>query len=196
MAIRAVDAMPMFTWIGILLLAPSIVLTVLDGINGWAQPLHMWSDATHLLFYAYTTVSLIAYMFRDDKVTTDELFAVGATFTVAVWTFAYAYSIINHVYPGSFVATSISSAPERVAQSRAAKSRPRPRGRRTQSDPIASRYRSSTTARSARWRSIRQPRSRKEMPSAFHRSRAASRRRSGRWPSRLVTRHQATSAPY
>lgn len=80
------------------------MLTILDGILGWPQPLHMWSDVTHLLFYGYTTVSLIAYMFRDDKVTTDELFAVGATFTVAVWTFAYAYSIINYLSPGAFAA--------------------------------------------------------------------------------------------
>lgn len=104
MAILAVDATPLFTWIGVLLLAPSVVLTILDGIGGAVGPLHMWSDVVHMLFYGYTTISLIAYMFRDDKVTTDELFAVGATFTVAVWTFAYAYSIINALYPGSFVA--------------------------------------------------------------------------------------------
>ena len=39
-----------------------------------------------------------------DAVTSDELFAVGACFTVAVWTFAYAYSILNYAAPGSFVA--------------------------------------------------------------------------------------------
>ncbi|WP_077349831.1 ion channel [Tessaracoccus flavescens] len=104
MAIRAVNATPMFTWVGILLLVPSVVLTVMDGVTGWTQPVHMISDIFHLLFYAYTTISLIAYMFRDDKVTTDDLFAVGACFTVAVWTFAYAYSILNYAAPGSFVA--------------------------------------------------------------------------------------------
>ncbi|WP_203568846.1 ion channel [Aestuariimicrobium ganziense] len=106
MAIRAVNATPMFTWVGFLLLAPCVVLTVVDGVLGWVQPWHVWSDVFHMLFYAYTTISLIVYMFRDTHVTSDELFAVGACFTVAVWTFAYAFSIIQYLVPGSFVAAS------------------------------------------------------------------------------------------
>lgn len=104
LAIRAVNATPMFTWVGIVLLIPAVIITVADGLFGWTQPLHVWSDVLHMLFYGYTTISLIVYMFRDDKVTHDELFAVGACFTVAVWTFAYAYSIIGFLYPGAFAA--------------------------------------------------------------------------------------------
>ena len=100
LAIRALNATPMFTWVGIVLL----ILTVADGVLGWTQPLHVWSDVLHILFYGYTTISLIVYMFRDDKVTNDEVFAVGAWFTVAVWTFAYAYSIIGLLSPGAFAA--------------------------------------------------------------------------------------------
>ena len=70
LAIRAVNATPMFTWVGIVLL----ILTVADGVLGWTQPLHVWSDVLHILFYGYTTISLIVYMFRDDKVTNDEVF--------------------------------------------------------------------------------------------------------------------------
>ncbi|MGE8232726.1 MAG: ion channel, partial [Stenotrophomonas sp.] len=54
----------------------------------------------------YTSCSLIAYMLQDHKVTRDELFAAGATFTLLAWAFAFAYSVCQHVYPGSFVATS------------------------------------------------------------------------------------------
>ena len=36
--------------------------------------------------------------------TTDELYAVGATFTLVAWGFAYLYAIIQLVQPGCFVA--------------------------------------------------------------------------------------------
>jgi hypothetical protein len=41
------------------------------------------------------------YMFKDDIVTVDELFAAGATFTLLVWGFALVYSVCQQVYPGS-----------------------------------------------------------------------------------------------
>ena len=50
--------------------------------------------------------SLIAYMLQDHKVTRDELFAAGATFTLLAWAFAFAFAVCQQWYPGSFVATS------------------------------------------------------------------------------------------
>ena len=39
-------------------------------------------------------------MLADRRITRDELFAVGATFTLVAWAFAYAYTVA----PGSFTA--------------------------------------------------------------------------------------------
>ena len=41
-------------------------------------------------------------MLAAHTVTRDELFAVGATFTLVAWGFAYAYVVVQAVYPGSF----------------------------------------------------------------------------------------------
>ncbi len=43
-------------------------------------------------------------MLADDKVTTDELFAVGAVFTVIAWAFAHLYVVVQAIYPESFIA--------------------------------------------------------------------------------------------
>ena len=56
------------------------------------------------VFYFYTAYALISYMFEDYWVTKDELFAVGACFTVLVFAFAYLYLAIQEVWPGSFTA--------------------------------------------------------------------------------------------
>ena len=55
-------------------------------------------------FYFYTAYSLIAYMFEDSFVTKDELFAVGACFTVLLFAFAYLFLAIQEIYPASFTA--------------------------------------------------------------------------------------------
>ena len=54
------------------------------------------------VFYFYTAYALISYMFEDSWVTKDELFAVGACFTVLVFAFAYLFMAIQEVYPQSF----------------------------------------------------------------------------------------------
>jgi len=101
-ALAAVRATPMLTWLGVLIGIPTFALTIVDAIVGGAGPWHLWSDVAHLAFYGYTFVGLLRYMFDDDRVTTDELLAIGATFTVAVWFFAYAYDLCQGLVPGSF----------------------------------------------------------------------------------------------
>ena len=49
------------------------------------------SAVLHALFYFYAAGSLMVYMLADRQVTTDELYAVGATFTLVAWAFAYVY---------------------------------------------------------------------------------------------------------
>lgn len=95
---------PIMTWLAVLVALPTAVLTVVDWIVGATQPVHLISDIFHALFYLYTCIGLIIYMFSDEDVKLDELLAVGATFTVAVWLFAYLYSIVQTLVPGSFTA--------------------------------------------------------------------------------------------
>jgi hypothetical protein len=51
----------------------------------------------------YAAGSLIAYMLGDRRVTTDELFAAGATFTLLAWGFAYLYLAFQEWVPGGFL---------------------------------------------------------------------------------------------
>lgn len=104
LALAVVRATPAYTWLGILIGLPAVILTVIDWANAGAQPWHLASDVVHVGFYAYTLIGLLRYMFEDEVVTGDEIWAIGATFTVAVWLWAYAYSAVQGVVPGSFVA--------------------------------------------------------------------------------------------
>ena len=54
-------------------------------------------------FYLYVSYAMIRYLFHDDRVTRDELFATGAAFTVVAWAFAYIYAAVQVLDPGSFV---------------------------------------------------------------------------------------------
>lgn len=103
LALRVVRATPTYTWLGVLIGVPAVILTVVD----WATEAASWqvaSDLVHVAFYGYTLVGLLRYMFADDEVTPDEIWAIGATFTVAVWAWAYAYSALQTLVPGSFIA--------------------------------------------------------------------------------------------
>jgi hypothetical protein len=48
----------------------------------------------------------VRYLFHDDRVTTDELFATGAAFTVVAWGFAYVYAGAQVLWPHSFESAS------------------------------------------------------------------------------------------
>jgi hypothetical protein len=43
-------------------------------------------------------------MLADHVITEDELFAVGATFTLVAWAFGYTYTVCQAIEPGSFTA--------------------------------------------------------------------------------------------
>ena len=61
-----------------------------------------WATLLEAALYFYGAGSLITYMMEDDRVTIDELFAVGATFTLIAWGFAYLYIVCQAWSPGSF----------------------------------------------------------------------------------------------
>ena len=65
--------------------------------------IRLWSSVLHAFFYGYTAYGLVRYLFDDTWVTRDEIFAVGANFTVVAWGFAYLFVAVQVLYPGSFV---------------------------------------------------------------------------------------------
>jgi hypothetical protein len=92
---------PAANWIAWLLAIPAIVLT-LAGVLLGRSDLFTFSAMFEAALYFYATASLISYMLHDHKVTVDELFAAGATFTLLAWGFAYAYYVCQALVPGSF----------------------------------------------------------------------------------------------
>jgi hypothetical protein len=111
LAVWAVRATPALTWVAGLLGLPVVVLTILEAVRPDSDGVLMWSAIAHAAFYLYTGYALIRYMFADDVVTTDELYATGATFTVVAWAFAYVYVATQLIWPDSFTAAVDASDP-------------------------------------------------------------------------------------
>ena len=104
LAVWALRTTPALTWVSVLLGLPVVALTILEAVNPTSAGIVLWSSVLHAAFYLYTSYGLLRYMFNDRRVTNDELFATGATFTVVVWAFAYLYVAIQVIWPGSFTA--------------------------------------------------------------------------------------------
>jgi hypothetical protein len=102
LAVRAVRRTPALTWIAAGLGIPVVLLTLAEGFWPESEPIAFWSSLLHAVFYFYTGYALLRYMFADNWVTKDELFATGATFTVVAWAFAYLYFAIQFIWPNSF----------------------------------------------------------------------------------------------
>jgi hypothetical protein len=77
--------------------------TVLEAFNAGTDWIVLVNALLHAPFYFYVSYGMIRYLFDDDSVTTDELYATGAAFTVVAWGFAYVYAACQVVWPGSFV---------------------------------------------------------------------------------------------
>jgi hypothetical protein len=103
LVVLAVERSPGLTWIGILLGLPATALLVIQAVTG-DDALLPYSSALEAVLYFYAAGALITYMLADHTITRDELFAVGATFTLVAWAFAYAYTVCQAIEPGSFTA--------------------------------------------------------------------------------------------
>ncbi len=101
LAVWVVERSPAKVWIAWLLVVPALLLSVASVVLG-SDNLLVLSSALEALLYLYAAASLIAYMLGDHRVTSDELYAAGATFTLLAWGFAYAYFVCQAWYPGSF----------------------------------------------------------------------------------------------
>jgi hypothetical protein len=103
LVVLAVRSSPGLTWVGILLGLPASILLLIQAVTG-SDALLPYSSALEAALYFYAASALIAYMVADHKVTKDELFAVGATFTLVAWAFAYVYTVCQAIEPSSFTA--------------------------------------------------------------------------------------------
>ena len=103
LVVRAVRSSPGLTWVSVLLAAPATVLLVIQAITG-SDELLPYSSALEAVLYFYAAGALIAYMLADHEITRDELFAVGATFTLVAWAFAYTFIVCQAIAPHSFTA--------------------------------------------------------------------------------------------
>lgn len=103
LVVLAVRSTPGLTWIAVLLGIPATVLLIVQAVTG-SDTLLPYSSALEAVLYLYAAGALIAYMLEDPRITRDELWAIGATFTLVAWAFAYAYVVCQAVAPGSFTA--------------------------------------------------------------------------------------------
>ena len=102
LAVWVVFRSPMANWVGFALITLSISTSMLALFAGQTQLL-VWAHGFESLLYFYAAAGMVLVMFADDIVTVDELYAVGATFTLLVWGFTLAYSVCQQIYPNSLL---------------------------------------------------------------------------------------------
>ncbi|MGI3781900.1 MAG: ion channel [Janthinobacterium lividum] len=110
LAIWSVRDQPGPTWLAVVLGVAASSLSITAALSG-SEALTLWAAVVHALFYFVAAGSMLAYMLSDSDVTSDELWAVGATFTLLAWAFAYVFTALQLVVPGSFTAAVDPDAP-------------------------------------------------------------------------------------
>jgi len=103
LVVLAVRSSPAVTWVSVLLALPATVLLLVQAVTG-DDALLPYSSAFESVLYFYAGGALLFYMLEDHEITRDELYAVGATFTLVAWAFAYAYVVCQAIEPQSFTA--------------------------------------------------------------------------------------------
>jgi hypothetical protein len=109
-ALYVVKRGPWLTAFAVVLAVPVVILSIWLAFDFDPSRMVILA-ALEAIFYFYATGSLIAYMLEDEFATVDELFAVGATFTLLAWAFAYVYVVCQALLPGSFGALANSGNP-------------------------------------------------------------------------------------
>jgi hypothetical protein len=102
LVVLAIRATPFLTWVSTLIAAPAVVLLVIQ-IFTQNSALFPWSSGFEAVLYFYAALSMLAYMLKDERVSTDELFAIGAVFTLLAWAFTYVFIVVQAMDPGSFM---------------------------------------------------------------------------------------------
>jgi hypothetical protein len=103
LVVLAVRRTPGLNWVAAVLAVPATVLLLIQAITG-SNDLLAYSSALEAALYFYAAGAMVAYMLADRVITRDELYAVGATFTLVAWAFAYTFVVCQAIYPDSFIA--------------------------------------------------------------------------------------------
>ncbi len=103
LALRVVRSSPAQTGVATVM---ALLVVALLGVNAlWPHSGFVIAiSVVEAAFYIYAAVALIAYMLNDQRATTDEIFAAGATFTLLAWAYAYIFMICQALSPASFTA--------------------------------------------------------------------------------------------
>ncbi|GEP32669.1 hypothetical protein NSZ01_04370 [Nocardioides szechwanensis] len=102
-AVWAVRRTPALSWVAVLLGGPAMLFTIFEAVQPDTSWVVLVSALFHVPFYFFISYGMVRYLFHDDRVTRDELYATGAAFTVVAWGFAYVYAAAQVIWPGSFV---------------------------------------------------------------------------------------------
>ena len=103
LVVLAARSTPSFTWFALLLGVPATFLLLIQAVTQ-DDALLPYSSALEAVLYFYAAYALIRYMLEDHVITRDELYAVGATFTLVAWAFAYVFVVYQAIEPQSFTA--------------------------------------------------------------------------------------------
>lgn len=101
-AVRAVRMSPAETGVAVAFGLPAMVMALWESVEPGTSWVVLASAAVHVPFYGFVSYAMIRYLFDDEDVSRDELFATGAAFTVVAWGFAYLYAAVQVLWPGSF----------------------------------------------------------------------------------------------
>jgi hypothetical protein len=101
-ALWAVRRTPALNVVAFCLGLPALVLGVLEAIAPGNEGIVLASACFHAPFYFYVSYGQIRYLFDDERVTADDLFATAAAFTVVAWGFSYLYVVVQVLWPGSY----------------------------------------------------------------------------------------------
>jgi hypothetical protein len=103
LVVLAVRSTRGLTRVTVFLGAPATVLLLIQAATR-SDDLQPYSSGFEAILYFYAAGALIAYMLADHIITRDEMWAVGATFTLVAWAFAYLFVVVQAIEPGSFTA--------------------------------------------------------------------------------------------
>jgi hypothetical protein len=103
LVVLAVRTSPGLTWVAVTLGAPATVLLLIQAVTR-DDALLPYSSAIEAVLYFYAAYALIRYLLADHEITRDEVWAVGAAFTLVAWAFAYIFVVWQAIEPGSFTA--------------------------------------------------------------------------------------------
>jgi hypothetical protein len=93
---------PIFTGFGLVFVVLALGLSTALALGYGSKTMQVAAHLVEAIAYFYAAAGLLLYMFEDEYLTRDELFAAAAVFTLFAWGFAFLYSVCQVWYPGSF----------------------------------------------------------------------------------------------